>query len=437
MTIQTTEKTEAGNNFISNYPPFSFWSDKNIHQAHEALERPGKPEVPLGLYIHIPFCRKRCHFCYFRVYTGVNSTEVNINLEALVHELELYASKPFAKNRPLDFIYFGGGTPSFLSVKQLHSLTDRLKDLMPWDQAQEIAFECEPGTLTESKLQAIREVGITRLSLGVENFDDHVLELNGRAHRSKEVFQAYNHALAQGFDQINIDLIAGMVGETDENWQRCVDKTLELSPDCVTIYQLEVPFNTTIYKQMKEQNRSVAPVADWPTKRRWVDDAFGKLEQHGYTIVSAYTAVKNPNNTGFAYRDQLWHGADMLALGIASFSHINGVHFQNEPHMDPYLARLKNGENPISRTLKPTGEELMIREFILQLKLGQLSKGYFQKKFQVDVQARFSKPLQRLQGQGFLSLNETHIHLTRKGLLQIDGLLPQFFLPEHQMADHA
>jgi oxygen-independent coproporphyrinogen-3 oxidase len=428
MTTQTTEKTEAGNNFISNYPPFSFWSDNNIHQAHEALEQPGQPDVPLGLYIHIPFCRKRCHFCYFRVYTGVNSTEVTTNLDALIHELELYAKKPFAQNRTLDFVYFGGGTPSFLSVKQLHSLTDRIKKLMPWDNAREVAFECEPGTLTEAKLQAIREIGVTRLSLGIENFDDKILELNGRAHRSKEVFQAYNHALAQGFDQINIDLIAGMVGETEQNWQRCVDQTLDLAPDSITIYQLEVPYNTTLYKQMKEQDRSVA---DWPTKRRWVDDAFKQLEQQGYTIASAYTAVKDSNNTAFAYRDQLWHGADMLALGIASFSHINGVHFQNEPHMDPYLARLQNNEPPITRTLKPTGEELMIREFILQLKLGQLPKDYFQKKFKVDVQIRFNEPVQRLQDQGYLTHDETHIRLTRKGLLQIDGLLPNFFLPQH------
>jgi len=228
-----------------------------------------------------------------------------------------------------------------------------------------------------------------------------------------------------------------MVGETDENWQRCIEKTLELSPDSVTIYQMEVPYNTTLYKQMKEQNRSTAPVADWPTKRRWVDEAFDHLQGHGYTVVSAYTAVKDSHHTGFAYRDQLWHGADMLALGIASFSHIQGVHFQNESHMEPYLAKLQNGDLPISRALKPTNEQLMIREFVLQLKLGHLRRDYFQKKFQVDIHTRFGEPLGSLEDKGFLSLDETHIRLTRKGLLQIDGLLPQFFLPEHQMDYHA
>jgi len=121
----------------------------------------------------------------------------------------------------------------------------------------------------------------------------------------------------------------------------------------------------------------------------------------------------------------------MLALGIASFSHINGVHFQNEPHMDPYLARLQNDELPITRTLKPTSEELMIREFILQLKLGELPIAYFQNKFNVDVLASFDEPLRQLQEKGFLTFDETHIRLTRKGLLQIDGLLSNFFLPKH------
>src|SRR5205823_12243782 len=112
--------------------------------------------------------------------------------------------------------------------------------------AEEITFECEPGTLTEKKLSVIRGLGVTRLSLGVENFDDRILELNGRAHRSPEIAQSYRYARSLAFPQINIDLIAGRLGETEENWQACVRKTIDLDPDSVTIYQMELPFNTTI-----------------------------------------------------------------------------------------------------------------------------------------------------------------------------------------------
>ena len=109
------------------------------------------------------------------------------------------------------------------------------------------------STITQAKLFAIRRIGATRLSLGVENFDDHILEINGRAHRSPEIAQAYRYARELDFPQINIDLIAGMLGETDSNWQSCVQKTLELEPDSVTIYQMELPFNTTISKDLLKQ----------------------------------------------------------------------------------------------------------------------------------------------------------------------------------------
>jgi oxygen-independent coproporphyrinogen-3 oxidase len=147
----------------------------------------------------------------------------------------------------------------------------RLTAVTPWTSAEEITFECEPGTLTDAKLAAIRRMGVTRLSLGVENFDDRILEINGRAHRSPEIAQAYHAARALDFPQINIDLLAGMLGETEENWRVCVQKTLELEPDSVTIYQMELPFNTTISKDLLKGTKIFAkPVVNWSTKRRWV-----------------------------------------------------------------------------------------------------------------------------------------------------------------------
>ena len=203
-------------------------------------------------------------------------------LDVLAREWELYGSLPAVAGRPLNFVYFGGGTPSFLSTAQLQGLVKRLTKVATWNQAEEITFECEPGTLTESKLSAIRRMGVTRLSLGVENFDDRILDLNGRAHRSPEIGQAYRYARSIGFPQINIDLIAGMLGETDANWARCVQKTLELEPDSVTIYQMELPFNTTISKDLLKGTRLFSePVASWPTKRRWTQEAFEALERWG------------------------------------------------------------------------------------------------------------------------------------------------------------
>ena len=277
---------------MANYPPFAFWKKESVPEFLAALDRAplatrhSSPFTPLGLYAHIPFCRKRCHFCYFRVYTDKDSSEIRNYLDALLKELAVYASKPAIAGRKPKFIYFGGGTPSYLSPDQLKFLTDGMKRLLPWDEAEEVTFEAEPGTLTDHKLQAIRDLGVTRLSLGIEHFDDHVLEVNGRAHRSKEIQRAYAFAREIGFPQINIDLIAGMVEETEDLWRETVAKAVELRPDSVTIYQMEVPYNTDIYKQMKAEGKLVAPVADWETKRRWVDYAYAEFEKVGYTVTS-------------------------------------------------------------------------------------------------------------------------------------------------------
>jgi oxygen-independent coproporphyrinogen III oxidase len=196
-------------------------------------------------------------------------------LDLLAREWELYAAAPAVAGRPFNFVYFGGGTPSFLSTRQLQGLVGRLNATGAWAGADEITFECEPGTLTEAKLAAIRELGVTRLSLGVESFDDRILELNGRAHRSPEIGRAYAYARSLGFPQINIDLIAGMLGETDANWKHCIERTLALEPDSVTIYQMELPHNTTISSDLVRQGGQFEdPVAGWSVKRRWVADAF-------------------------------------------------------------------------------------------------------------------------------------------------------------------
>jgi oxygen-independent coproporphyrinogen-3 oxidase len=432
--IPAPKETTVGNYFVANYPPFSFWKPERLGEVTAALDTPPAPGTPLGVYLHIPFCRKRCHFCYFRVYTDKDSGAIKGYLELAMRELELYGARPFVGQRKPQFVYFGGGTPSYLSEAQLRYLSQRMQAILPWDEAEEVTFECEPGTLTDHKLKTIREMGVSRLSLGVENFSDHILDINGRAHRSREIHRAYQFARELDFPQINIDLIAGMVEETEENWRECVRQTIALGPDSVTIYQMEIPYNTHIYQEMKAQGRLVAPVADWETKRQWVKYAFAELEQAGYTVGSGYTVVKDPNRTRFVYRDSLWKGADLIGLGVASFSHVGGTHFQNQHDFEPYLAMLREGRLPLYRALTPTAQERMIRELVLQFKLGRVSRSYFQKKFGVDLQARFPEALAKLQSSGALQIEGDWLRLTRDGLLQVDRLVHEFFLPEHQTA---
>jgi len=448
MPAEVLEETRAGNYFVSNYPPFSCWTPDGVKDALSALCRspavetspvasgphPRRVELraPLGIYLHIPFCRKRCHFCYFKVYTDKNAADIESYVDAALAELALYAQTPLVRGRKPSFVYFGGGTPSYLSARQLERLTARMKALLPWEGASEVTFEAEPGTLAEGKLVALRDMGVTRLSLGIENFDDRILEVNGRAHRSKEIESIYAVATRVGFPQINVDLISGMVGETDENWRDVVAKTIAFSPDSVTIYQMEVPHNTTIFKEMKAAGSDVAPVASWAIKRLWMGYAFAELERAGYTVASAYTAVKDPKRTHFVYRDRLWAGADLLPLGVSSFGHLGGTHLQNLADFDAYLAPLAQGRLPLWRALTPTADERLIREFVLQLKLGRLQLEYFRDKFGVDARERFAQPLSDLSARGLATVGTAEVRLTREALLQVDGFLHTFFLPQHQ-----
>ena len=432
-TTETSATTEVGSYFISNYPPFSQWKSDYVPQAIQALD--SAPEdtanTPLGLYIHIPFCRKRCKFCYFRVYTNQNAKAIEDYVKALIQELELISQRSAIGNRELLFVYFGGGTPSYLSSKQLRSLRDRMSEFITWDRAKEVTFECEPGTLSMEKLETLRDIGITRISLGVENFDDKILEENGRAHLSPEVMRAYEWIREVGFPQVNIDLIAGMVGETDENWHRCIDRAIEMQPDNITIYQMELPFNTVYSKEMREHGAQ-SPVADWPTKRRWVSEAMDRLMAQGYHVSSGNELVKNPERDQFVYRDNVWRGCDLIATGVSSFGHFQGVHYQNLDQIEDYMETVNRGELPINRALKPTRHQLLIREMVLLMKEGHVSLGRLNQKYGVSVQHEFASAFRNQQAAGYLTVEGDTLTLTRKGLLQVDSLLPEYFEQQHR-----
>jgi oxygen-independent coproporphyrinogen-3 oxidase len=430
-TIKESAKTEVGSYFVANYPPFSTWSPTNVPEALTALATPPKPGQKLGLYLHIPFCRKRCKFCYFRVYTDKNANEVDTYIETLAREVALYAHQPGIGGREFEFVYFGGGTPSFLSDAQLQRLIGKISEFWTWQAAKEVTFECEPGTLKEAKLKTIKSIGVTRLSLGVENFDDEILSLNGRAHKSPEIFRAYQWARDTGFAQINIDLIAGMLGQTEDKWKATIARAIEIDPDSVTIYQMELPHNTVISKEAKAHHTE-PQIAPWAVKRAWVDYAFKQFEAAGYEISSAYTVVKPERHAGFVYRDALWHGNDMIGTGVASFSHFGGVHYQNVDTWEQYVERIAKGELPINRALKVTPHQLLIRETILQLKLGHLNAAYFREKFAVDIQTEFAEAFASLIADNYATREGDTIHLTRDGLLRVDSLLPRFFEPEHR-----
>jgi oxygen-independent coproporphyrinogen-3 oxidase len=206
---------------------------------------------------------------------------------------------------------------------------------------------------------------------------------------------------------------------------------MQLAPESVTIYQTEIPHNTQLYRDLKHGMLPASPVS-WDIKRARLEYAFDQLDRAGYAVVSAYNAVRDPVKHEFQYQKHLWHGGDMLGLGVASFGYFGGVHYQNHVTLETYDERVSEGGLPVWRACALSQRDRIIREFVLQLKLGGVSAEAFAKKFGVNIIELFAAPLSALRDARLLTFTESGVQLTAEGLLKVDRLLPQFYDPQHR-----
>jgi oxygen-independent coproporphyrinogen-3 oxidase len=419
----------VGNYFVAAYPPFSTWQPEQVPALSDALNQPN-PKTPLGLYIHLPFCQKKCDYCYYLSFIAQPAKVIERYLKSVADELALYSERRAVGGRPLAFVYFGGGTPSMLTPAQVRELASNLKRSLPWKDVPEVTFEVAPRSVRSDFLNTLRDVGITRISMGVQSFDDELLKLNGRVHLREDVLRAYRliqeTGFETGFDWVNLDLMCGLLGETDVKWQDTVQQVIRLAPESVTIYQTEIPHNTQLYRDLKNNSLPAEPPS-WPIKRARLDYAFGELHRAGYAIVSAYNAVRDPAKHEFQYQKHLWSGGDMLGLGVASFGYFGGVHYQNHVTLDNYESFVSERSFPVWRAFELEERDQMIREFILQLKCGHVEAAYFREKFAVDINRLFFDQLYSLYSQRLLIFTASGVQLTTEGLLKVDRLLPQFY----------
>lgn len=427
--LQLPDETRVGSYFVSNYPPYSQWSPDQVPEFEAALAEPSAPG-PLGLYVHIPFCRQRCSYCYFRIHVRRSQPEVERYIDAVINEAAVYAAVPAVAGRPLANVYLGGGTPTHLTTPQIERLFGTLRRLFDWTAADEVTCECQPGTCEQDKLAALKRMGVTRASIGVQTFTDAVLRGVGRAAGVADCLHIFDLARRTRFEQVNIDLMAGLPGETEQSWHQTIERTASLGPDCVTIYQFELTHNSLLNKAIQAGRQVDLP--SWPEKRRWVRHAFDYLSARGYAVYGAYWAVRDPARHRFAYvTDHYWRGHDLLALGESSFGSLHHFHYQNVDTYDAYTAACSDHRLPLGRAYRMNDEERLRRQFILQLKTGRVNIKQLQELFAVDVASRLAEPLNMLRDNGMLTWDAQSVQLTSEGLLCVDWLLPQFYLPQH------
>jgi len=226
------------------------------------------------------------------------------------------------------------------------------------------------------------------------------------------------------------------MGETEEKWRETVRRAIELEPDSVTIYQMELPYNTVISQDILKKGIA-SPIAGWDAKRGWLNYAFEQFLAHDYEIAGTDILATKKKTCRFIYRDALWHGGDMIGIGVSSFSHFGGVNFQNAHNFEEYMRILNEDRLPLLRAVSLTPKQQLIREMVLQLKTGSIDTGYFQKKYGVDVWNEFRPVYEELEEKKFLERQNGTIALTRRGVLEVDHFLIDFFEPELRTVRYA
>jgi oxygen-independent coproporphyrinogen-3 oxidase len=433
LPVWAVAEPAEGSYFVAVYPPCSLWSSQQVEATRRSIACGAAPVSgePFGLYVHIPFCAQRCQYCYYLSYANRPALEIDEYVGALIHEVEMYAAMPRFAGRKLGFVYFGGGTPSLLGPAPLRRLLDGLRRTFPWTAAEEISFECAPRSSHAENLQILHDAGVNRISMGIQQLDDDVLGRNGRVHLVADVAHAWEAIRAFDWDEVNVDLMVGLVGETEPSFHTSLERVIGMGPESVTIYQLEIPLNTPLYRALRGDSlRGALP--RWETKRLRLAAAFDRLEAAGYRPRSAYAAARGPRHPRFVYQEDQYRGADLVGIGVSSLSYVAGAHYQNIASLAGYLDSVRNGSLPIGRAYRLSDAERLTREFVLQLKLGRVETQPFRDKFAVDLTQWFADPLQRCAARGWLTYDSRQVTLTRDGLLRVDRMIPAFYAPEHQ-----
>ena len=410
--------------FIASYPPF---------EALQPEQVPGIWDTPrLGLYVHLPYCRKRCTFCFYKVYTNRNAKPMDRYLEAVYSEIDAYGARADLHEREVDTIYFGGGTPTTLSVEQLRELVGRLRRNFNIRADAEFTSEAEPGTLDAEKVACLRDLGVTRLSMGVQTFDDDLLRKNGRSHSTDSVYAAIEMARANKFPVLNLDLMSGILDETPETWERSVEALIELEIEHVSIYRMEVYKNTLLFAAGYTGPGVGGIPTDDEELALW-HAAVNKLEQAGYTQVTGHAFVKKPEHDHIQRAD-VWGGGELLGMGVSSYSYLNNTVFQNTSDWGDFVARAASGQTRVARASQLNSRQRMAREFILGLKLLKVDRTQFRKRHGFDVIDLYEPQIDALVKDGLLTVTPTAIELSRRARPYVDIICSVFYLPEH--AEH-
>ena len=373
----------------------------------------------LGLYIHIPFCVKKCEYCDFLSWNA-EEEERQQYVAALLSEIESY--REFAKGYRVSTIFIGGGTPSVLLPKQMEDILQKIYEIFELERRAEITIEVNPGTVDEEKLQCYKENGVNRLSMGLQSVKDEKLRLLGRIHTYQEFVESYELARKAGFDNISIDLISSVPGQTLQEWKEELETAAAQNPEHISVYQLIIEEGTPFYEKYAEHPELLP---DEETSREiylWT----GKfLKEAGYEQyeISNYAKPGKESRHNLKY----WERGDYLGLGLGAASMVRNIRMSNTKDMRTYLERCDKPKT-MREDVQFLEEPRQMEEFMFLglRKTRGVSKKEFKRIFGREMDMVYEKALHKCLENGMLLAHKDRIFLSEEGTLLSNMVLSEF-----------
>ena len=374
----------------------------------------------MGLYLHIPFCIRKCNYCDFLSFdVGYDSQKAYI--EALRKEIEYYGDKNRNKYY-VDSIFIGGGTPSLLEPSLLWDLTTKLNSCFDLSNDAEITIESNPKTLNQEKLESYLEMGINRLSIGAQSFDDELLKHLGRAHSAEDFFNNYHLARECGFQNINIDLMFAIPGQSMKHWKETLNRAVELAPEHLSFYSLQIEEGTPFYKMQEEGTLFETDVQE---DRNMYHHAVSFLKENQYL----HYEISNASKAGYQCRHNLkyWSMEDYLGMGLGAHSFMDGVRFSNGTDLKAYLRA--DGLDVVWTHENSREDHISEYLFTGLRRMEGVDLNDFQNRFGEPIESVFSSnwnQIQRYLREGYLTQTGDWLRFTEKGIDISNTILTEF-----------
>ena len=362
-------------------------------------------------YIHIPFCEHICHYCDFNK-MFLKGQPVDEYLQLLKAEMELALAQ--SQCEKLSTIYVGGGTPTSLNEKQLTFFTESIAEVLPFDREDvEFTFEANPGDLSKEKLLILKEAGVNRISFGVQSFQEHLLKAIGRTHKVEDVYTSVEYARQAGFENITIDLMYGLPGQTKQDVMASIKQALELELPHISSYSLIVEPKTVFYNLL-QKDKLYLPTQD--TEAEMYEMLMDTMEEHGLRQYE----ISNFAKPGFESRHNLvyWNNDEYYGFGAGAHGYVNGERVSNHGPLKKYMEPLKQGELPrLSVHPVPKNERMEEEMFLGLRKTKGVSLERFRERYNQDAGDVFKDQIEELLERGLIECRDGFLSLTRKGKL--------------------